>query len=84
MLVVIVVPLNYCVQDNPKYAAEHQLAVIDCLEDPDETLKRKVGLVAEVLSVTVLVYRVAGVEVFHSCAIALCIAVALKVRVACY
>jgi AP-4 complex subunit epsilon-1 len=26
---------------NPKYAAEHQLAVIDCLEDPDPTLKKK-------------------------------------------
>ena len=29
------------VRDHPRYAAEHQLAVIDCLEDPDETLKRK-------------------------------------------
>ncbi len=26
---------------NPRYAAEHQLAVIDCLEDPDATLKKK-------------------------------------------
>lgn len=29
------------VRDHPKYAQEHQMAVIDCLEDPDETLKRK-------------------------------------------
>jgi AP-4 complex subunit epsilon-1 len=29
------------VKDHPKYAVEHQLAVIDCLEDPDDTLKRK-------------------------------------------
>jgi hypothetical protein len=29
------------VRINAKYAAEHQLAVIDCLEDPDETLKKK-------------------------------------------
>jgi AP-4 complex subunit epsilon-1 len=26
---------------NPAYAAEHQMAVVDCLEDPDETLRKK-------------------------------------------
>ena len=29
------------VQVNPAYAAEHQMIVIDCLDDPDDTLKRK-------------------------------------------
>lgn len=29
------------VKDHPKYAVDHQMAVIDCLEDKDETLKRK-------------------------------------------
>lgn len=29
------------VRINPKFANEHQVAVIDCLEDPDETLKKK-------------------------------------------
>ena len=26
---------------NPQYAAEHQMAVVDCLEDSDETLRKK-------------------------------------------
>jgi AP-4 complex subunit epsilon-1 len=29
------------VKDHPRYAADHQMAVVDCLEDHDETLKRK-------------------------------------------
>lgn len=29
------------VRINPKYAAEHQLAVVDCLEDKDDALKKK-------------------------------------------
>ena len=29
------------VQMNAKYAANHQMVVVECLEDPDETLKRK-------------------------------------------
>lgn len=29
------------VKDHPKYANEHQLTVIDCLQDSDETLKRR-------------------------------------------
>lgn len=33
--------LGRIVKINADFAAEHQLAVIDCLEDPDETLKRK-------------------------------------------
>eukprot|EP00923_Selenidium_pygospionis_P059019 GHVN01103892.1.p1 GENE.GHVN01103892.1~~GHVN01103892.1.p1 ORF type:complete len:1215 (+),score=297.72 GHVN01103892.1:326-3970(+) len=33
--------LTAIVQLNPKFALDHQLAVVDCLEDEDETLKRK-------------------------------------------
>lgn len=33
--------LSLIVQLNPKYAAEHQLTVIECLEDSDETIRRK-------------------------------------------
>eukprot|EP00635_Sarcinochrysidales_sp_CCMP3193_P006940 CAMPEP_0118898710 /NCGR_PEP_ID=MMETSP1166-20130328/5585_1 /TAXON_ID=1104430 /ORGANISM="Chrysoreinhardia sp, Strain CCMP3193" /LENGTH=757 /DNA_ID=CAMNT_0006837821 /DNA_START=108 /DNA_END=2378 /DNA_ORIENTATION=+ len=33
--------LAQVVESHPKYAADHQLAVIECLEDGDETLKRK-------------------------------------------
>jgi len=29
------------VESHPQYAAQHQMAVMDCLEDPDETLQRK-------------------------------------------
>jgi AP-4 complex subunit epsilon-1 len=29
------------VENHPQYAAQHQLAVLDCLEDPDESLQRK-------------------------------------------
>lgn len=33
--------LAQVVEQHPKYAAQHQLAVIECLEDFDDTLKRK-------------------------------------------
>lgn len=33
--------LALIVKSQPQYAAQHQLAVMDCLEDPDETLQRK-------------------------------------------
>lgn len=33
--------LAMIVEQHPQYAAQHQIAVMDCLEDPDETLQRK-------------------------------------------
>ncbi|KAK1417746.1 hypothetical protein QVD17_26880 [Tagetes erecta] len=33
--------LGRLIQIRPDIAEQHQLAVIDCLEDPDDTLKRK-------------------------------------------
>ena len=33
--------LAMIVETHPQYAAQHQMAVMDCLEDPDETLQRK-------------------------------------------
>ena len=34
--------LGLLVQVDAAYTTEHQLVVIDCLDDPDDTLKRKV------------------------------------------
>lgn len=36
--------LGLLVQVDTQYTLEHQLVVIDCLDDPDDTLKRKVTL----------------------------------------
>ncbi|CAN0375961.1 unnamed protein product, partial [Discosporangium mesarthrocarpum] len=36
-----VMGLAAIVRDHPQFAQEHQMAVVECLEDPDETLKRK-------------------------------------------
>jgi AP-4 complex subunit epsilon-1 len=33
--------LAMIVETHPQYATQHQMAVMDCLEDPDETLQRK-------------------------------------------
>ena len=33
--------LSCVVNINPKYANEHQMAVVDCLTDPDESLRKK-------------------------------------------
>ena len=46
---------------SPKYAVEHQVAVIDCLEDPDDTLKLKtlelLATMTKANNVTVIVER---------------------------
>lgn len=36
--------LGLLVQVDTQYSLEHQLVVIDCLDDPDDTLKRKVTM----------------------------------------
>ncbi len=63
--------LKYCGLDalagitrvSPKYAVEHQVAVIDCLEDPDDTLKLKtlelLATMTKANNVTVIVERMA-------------------------
>jgi len=33
--------LSMIVEQHPQYAVQHQMAVMECLEDPDETLQRK-------------------------------------------
>lgn len=36
-----VTALAQIVQDHPSYAGPHQMIVLDCLEDPDETIQRR-------------------------------------------
>jgi AP-4 complex subunit epsilon-1 len=36
-----VMALSLLVNINPSFASEHQLALVECLEDPDETLQKK-------------------------------------------
>jgi len=50
---------------NPQYAARHQMVVVDCLEDTDETLKRKtlslLYRMANVNNVKVIVDKLLGI-----------------------
>ncbi|CAM6082363.1 unnamed protein product [Calypogeia fissa] len=55
--------LGRIIKINPDFVEEHQLAVIDCLEDPDDTLKRKT------LDLLYKMTRSTNVEVIVKCMI---------------